>query len=86
MFRCWRHLLLLSIESQCVITMRTINLMGGGPTALDEALRIVVEKTAATAEIPEHLLLGRSPLRLAVAYRKIVRSNLRRLSETPSVC
>jgi hypothetical protein len=37
MFGCWRHLLLLSIEPHCVITMRTIRLAIGGTSALDEA-------------------------------------------------
>jgi hypothetical protein len=81
MFRYWRHLWLLSIESHWVIAMRTIKLTSGGASALDEMLRIVVEKTAATAEIPQHLLYARSPLILAVGYRKMVRSNLRRLRQ-----
>lgn len=84
MFRYWRHLFLLSVESQCVIAMRTIKLSGGGSSALDEAWRILVEKTAATAEIPQHVVHGRSPLRQAVAYRKIVRNNLRRLRRAPN--
>jgi hypothetical protein len=79
MFRYWRHLLLLSIESHSVIAMRTIRLASGGTSALDETCRILVEKTSATAEIP-HELYTRSPLMLAVVYRKLVRSNLRRLS------
>ena len=79
MLRYWRHLLLLSIESHCVIAMRTIRLTSGGTLALDEAWHILTEKTSATAEIP-HVLYTRSPLMLAVLYRKLVRSNLRRLS------
>jgi hypothetical protein len=78
-FKYWHHVLLLSIESHCVITIRTIKLASGGTSALDEAWHILVEKTAATAEI-SHMLYTRSPLMLAVAYRKLVRSNLRRLS------
>ena len=79
MFRFWRHILLLSIESHCVITMRTATLASGGTSALDEAWRILAEKAAATAEVP-HMLSTRSPLMLAVAYRRLVRKNLRRLS------
>jgi len=60
--------------------MRTIKLTRGGASALDEARRILVEKAAATAEIPQHMLNARSPLVLAVNYRKLVRANLRRLS------
>jgi hypothetical protein len=79
MFRYLRHMLLLSVESHRVIALRTIKLTGGGTAALDEAWRIFAEKTAAAAEVP-HLVLTRSPLMLAVIYRKLVRSNLRRLS------
>ena len=83
MFRYWRHTLLLSLESHCVITMRTIKLAGGGISALDEASRIVVEKAAATTDIPR-ALYARSPLMLTVVYRKLVRSNLRRLAQSHS--
>jgi hypothetical protein len=78
-FKYWHHVLLLSIEAHCVITMRAIKLASGGTSALDEAWHILAEKTTATAEIP-HMLFTRSPLMLAMAYRKLVRSNLRRLS------
>ena len=80
MFRYWRHLFLLSAESHCVIMLRTITLARGGALAVDEAWRIVTEKAAATAEIPQRMLEARSPLVLAVGYRKMVRHNLRRLS------
>ena len=79
MFRYWRHLWLIFIESHCVIAMRAIKLTSGGASALDETWRIAVEKPAATAEIPEHVLYATSPLILAVGYRKMVKSNLRRL-------
>jgi len=79
-FRYWRHLLLLSAESHCVMMLRTVRLAGGGASAIDEAWRILSEKTAATAEIPQRLLQTRSPLVLTVGYRKMVRQNLRRLS------
>jgi hypothetical protein len=78
-FRYWHHLLLLSLESHCVIAMRTIKLAGGGFSALDEASRIMVEKVAATTDIPR-ALYTRSPVMLTVTYRKLVRSNLRRLA------
>ncbi len=80
MFRYWHHLLMLSAESQCVIMLRTIRLAGGGPTAMDEAWRILTEKAAATAELPQHALNATSPLALFVDYRRTVRSNLRRLA------
>ena len=79
MFRYWHHLLLLSVESHCVIAIRTLKLAGGGFSALDEASRIMAEKVAATTDIPQ-ALYTRSPLMLTVTYRKLVRSNLRRLT------
>ena len=78
MFKYWHHVLLLSIESHCVITMRTIKLASGGTSAFNETWHILAEKTTATAEIP-HMLYTRSPLLLVVAYRKLVKSNLPRL-------
>jgi len=80
MFRYWRHLFLLSTESQCVMMLRTLKLARGGASAVDEAWHILTEKAAATAEIPHHVLDAKSPLELAVDYRRMVRSNLRRLS------
>jgi hypothetical protein len=85
MFRYWRHLFLLSTESHCVIMLRSLKLARGGAAALDEAWRILAEKTTATAEIPKRVLDAKSPLGLAVDYRKMVRSNLRRLSPGSSV-
>jgi hypothetical protein len=79
-FRYWRHLLLLSAESHCVMMLRAVRLAGGGASAVDEAWRILTEKAAATADIPQRVLETRSPLALAVGYRKMVRQNLRRLS------
>ena len=80
MFRYLRHLLLLSAESHCVMMLRTVRLAAGGACAMDEAWRILNEKAAATADIPQRLLQTRSPLVLTVGYRKMVRQNLRRLS------
>jgi hypothetical protein len=83
MLRFWRHMLLLSLESHCVIAMRTVKLASGGISALDEASRILAEKFAATADLPRSLAT-RSPLILTVGYRKMVRSNLRRLTTNRS--
>ena len=83
MFRYWSHTLLLSLESHCVIAMRTIRLAGGGLPALDESSRMMVEKVAATTDI-HRALCTRSPLMLTVTYRKLVRSNLRRLATNRS--
>ena len=79
MLRFWRHMFFLSLESHCVIAMRAVKLAGGGLSAVDEATRIIVEKFSATADLPRSLAT-RSPLMLTVVYRKMVRSNLRRLA------
>jgi len=76
----WRHLLMFSTESSCVIVLRTIKLASGGPPALDEACRILTEKAVAMGESSVRAARGKSPLAMAFAYRRTVRENLRRLS------
>lgn len=81
MLRYWRHLFSLAVESQYVVALRLTRLIEGGPSAIDEARRILLEKSAASAELPLHLIQGRSALWLTVSYRKTVRTNLRRLRQ-----
>jgi hypothetical protein len=78
--RYWRYVLMFSIESSCVIVLRTMKLARGGVPALDEACRIVTEKAVAMGETSVRAARGKGPLALALAYRRAVRSNLRRLS------
>jgi hypothetical protein len=85
MIRYWRHLLMFSTESSCVIILRTMKLASGGIPALDEACRILTEKGVAMGETSVRAVRGKWPLTMALAYRRTVRSNLRRLSKpTPA--
>jgi len=77
----WRHLLMFSTESGCVIVLRTIKLASGGLPALDEACRILTEKGVAMGESSVRAARGKWPLAMAFAYRGTVRENLRRLSK-----
>jgi hypothetical protein len=80
MTRYWRYVLMFSIESSCVVVLRTMKLASGGVPALDEACRIVTEKAVAMGETSVRAARGKWPLAMALAYRRAVRSNLRRLS------
>jgi hypothetical protein len=50
MTRYWRYVLMFSIESSCVVVLRTMKLASGGVPAFDEACRIVTEKAVAMGE------------------------------------
>jgi hypothetical protein len=80
LIRLWRHLLTYSTESSCVIMLRAIKLSMGGPAAVDEACRILTEKAVAVGETSVRAARGKWPLTMALAYRKTIRNNLRRLS------
>jgi hypothetical protein len=80
MTRYWRYVLMFSVESGCVIVLRTMKLASGGLPALDEACRIVTEKAVAMGETSVRAARGKWPLTMALDYRRTVRSNLRRLS------
>ena len=81
MIRYGRYLLMFSTESSCVIILRTMKLASGGVPALDEAVRILTEKAVAMSEISLRAATGKWPLTIALAYRRTVRNNLRRLSK-----
>ena len=76
----WHHALTFSTEAGCVIVLRAVKLSGGGLPAVDEAWRIVTEKTIAMGETSVRAMQGKRPLALVFAYRRAVRNNLRRLS------
>jgi hypothetical protein len=80
MTRHWHHLLMFSTEASCVVVLRTMRLIGGGLPAVDEACRILTEKTVAMGETSVRAVRGKWPLTMALAYRRTVRKNLRRLS------
>jgi hypothetical protein len=68
-----------SIESNVVIVLRTMKLASGGVPAFDEACHIVTEKSVAMGETSIGAARGKWPLTMALAYRRTVRANLRRL-------
>jgi hypothetical protein len=62
-----------------------MKLASGGVPALDEAVRILAEKSVAMGEISVRAAFGKWSLTMALAYRRAVRNNLRRLSKpTPA--
>ena len=78
--KLWHHALTFSTEAGCVIVLRAVKLSRGGLPAIDEAWRIVTEKTIAMGETSVRAMQGKRPLALVFAYRRAVRNNLRRLS------
>jgi hypothetical protein len=80
MRKLWQHLFMFSTESTCVIMLRTVKLLSGGLPAIDEAHRILAEKSVATGKTFVRAARGKSPLTMALGYRRAVRNNLRRLS------
>jgi hypothetical protein len=81
MFRHWRDLTLLTVESQHVIWLRILKLAAGGASASAEAHRMVTEKVTAAAQIGTGLALGGSPAKVIGRYRRKVRANRRRLTK-----
>ena len=74
--KLWHHALTFSTEAGCVIVLRA----QGALPAVDEAWRIVTEKSIAMGETSVRAMQGKRPLALVFAYRRAVRNNLRRLS------
>jgi hypothetical protein len=62
MSKLWQHLFMFSTESTCVIILRTAKLLSGGLAAIDEACRIVAEKSVAMGETFVCAVRGKSPL------------------------
>jgi CheY-specific phosphatase CheX len=82
----------LAAESNMVIAMRLGSLAHGGPTAVQEAERMVTEKVAANLALGCDLMagkLGSSPEAIVSGsiahYSKSVVANRKRLSETHTV-
>ena len=79
------ELAMLGFEANQVIMLRLMKLGLGGPSANQEAVRMVTEKFAAAALAGRQMALGQ-PLKTVVGgYRKKVRANARRLSKTHSI-
>jgi hypothetical protein len=80
MLQTWFDLTMLAIESQQVISLRTIKLARGGKRAHKEARLMAAEKVAAASHETGRLLMGARPSSVVTRVRKKVRANARRLS------
>jgi len=81
MSKLWWHWVEFSAESGWVIVLRTAKLLRGGLPAVDEAWGMATEKSLAMGQASIRATQGELPLAMALAYRRTVRSNLRRLSK-----
>ena len=81
MYRSWLSLMMLAVESQQVIMLRTLKMAAGGPGAASEAHRMVSEKLCHANSEGSRLLLGASPASVIGSYRRKVRANARRLAK-----
>jgi hypothetical protein len=71
---------LLALESQTIIGIRLARLSLGGPSAMDEAERMVSEKISALGEAATTLATGGSPHDVVRGYRRHVQANADRLT------
>lgn len=71
---------MLAVESQQVIALRLLRLAAGGPDALQESHRMVMEKAVAAVESGARLAFGHEPDDILRSYRHKVQANHRRLT------
>jgi hypothetical protein len=83
LFPSWYNLMMLSLESQQAIWLRTMRLALGGPAAGTEATRMVSEKIAAATAAAHAVTAGASADQVVGSYRRKVRANIKRLSRGP---
>lgn len=76
---------MLAVESQQVIALRLLRLAAGGPDALHESHRMVVEKAVAVVESGARLAIGQEPDDILRSYRRKVQANRRRLTASTAV-
>ena len=76
----WFNLMMLGLEAQHVIWLRSLKLAAGGAAAQREAGRMFVEKGEAAADAWMQLMTGASAGQIVRGYRTKVRANERRLS------
>jgi hypothetical protein len=77
-----RDMTLLGMESQLVIGLRMMRLMGGGTDAHTEAHRMVAEKVDQLARASLTIATGGTAQKVCTGYRRRVRANVRRLGKT----
>jgi hypothetical protein len=80
LYPSWINLMMLTLEAQQAIWLRTQRLARGGAAAEAEASRMVSEKVEAGAAAARALIGGASTDRVVKGYRRKVRANIKRLS------
>ncbi|MGY4626830.1 hypothetical protein [Bradyrhizobium sp. USDA 4486] len=76
--------IMLALESNRVIGLRTAKLMRGGKAAQREARRMVSEKMFAAGKAGASLMAGASGDKIVEQYRRKVAANAKRLSRKQS--
>ena len=76
-------MVLLSLESQRVLSLRLAVFAIGGARAHAEAQRMILEKAFAASRAAQLMAFGHSPEAIVRHYRFRVRANQRRLSRRP---
>jgi hypothetical protein len=80
-----KNLMMLAMESNQVIALRMLKLMGGGRGARREANRMVSEKLKAAFEAGVSLAAGASGEDIVRRYRRRVAANAKRLGKPAPV-
>jgi hypothetical protein len=78
--RPWMDLMMLTVQSQQVIWLRTMKLAAGGAAADKEARLMVSEKMLIAGLQSGRMLMGASSGNVVKSYRSKVRANVKRLS------
>ena len=80
MLRPWMDLMMLTVESQQVIWLRSMKLAAGGTKAEKEARLMVSEKLLMASLEGGRMLMGATSANVVKRYRSKVRANVKRLS------
>jgi hypothetical protein len=81
----FHSLMMLAVESNRVIGLRTMKLMRGGKSAQREAELMVREKIDAAFDATARLLAGASGDAIVRRYRRRVAANAKRLTKPKSI-
>jgi hypothetical protein len=79
------QLMMLAIEANQVVGLRTLKLMRGGKSAQREAKLMVHEKIAAALDATARLMAGASGDAIVRRYRRRVAANAKRLKRPVSI-
>ncbi len=80
MFNSWFETSMLVMQSQRVVGLRLTKIAWGGPSAQDEAFRMVDEKVKASMDSMLMLMAGGSSRMVLAHYNELVADNVRRLT------